>query len=420
MGPSASSCSRRRCRRRCTTNHVPDALVQLKFVGDRYPGGSGGRSLRNGGTVADLVLESHARRPTSVDRDRHGPADVAGCRVLHHLRWRAGEDALTSHVLPAQRRPRTGERGTAVVVLSSPSDALRRRRHPGRPGPATGCARVVGGRAAGLRPRSRTSPRTAWQGWVRALRFGQNRVVAGARVLPDAFVEDVRRGVLGGCRSPPASWQIELGRLDGALSISAGWPTASRGTGSRPRRGGRRSQRPPRHPHGGAGVCRRRGAPADRGAPSFLDVPAVEEDLPVVFNEYCPTWVHPRRIPCGHRGPSRRQGGHLPRHRLRRVQGRRCAVVNGHGDWVLDRRAFPDGSVRRSTTSGPRHGPRDLVRVRDPRRGVDRGEHGGPPAHPRRGPPRCRPPLWDFRDPFVIAYLKERVIDFLRTTASAT
>ena len=47
-----------------------DSLVQIKTVGDTYPGGSAGRSLRNGGTVATLTLRVAAR---GQDRRRcHG------------------------------------------------------------------------------------------------------------------------------------------------------------------------------------------------------------------------------------------------------------------------------------------------------------------------------------------------------------
>ncbi|GAA1805144.1 hypothetical protein GCM10009682_28720 [Luedemannella flava] len=75
-----------------------DSLVQIKTVGDTYPGGSAGRSLRNGGTVATLTLESQRE-----DRTDAGVTVVTllrthqGCLVEHHLRWQSGAAGIGAH-----------------------------------------------------------------------------------------------------------------------------------------------------------------------------------------------------------------------------------------------------------------------------------------------------------------------------------
>ncbi|GAA1614364.1 hypothetical protein ACFQY4_25955 [Catellatospora bangladeshensis] len=43
-----------------------DSLVQIKTVGDTYPGGSAGRTLQNGGTVATLTVESQLEVTTDA------------------------------------------------------------------------------------------------------------------------------------------------------------------------------------------------------------------------------------------------------------------------------------------------------------------------------------------------------------------
>jgi len=93
-----------------------DSLVQIKTVGDTYPGGSAGRSLRNGGTVATLTLESQLE-----DRTDAGVTVVTllrthqGCLVEHHLRWQSGEAALDSFAVLRNEGPDT----VTLELLSS-------------------------------------------------------------------------------------------------------------------------------------------------------------------------------------------------------------------------------------------------------------------------------------------------------------
>jgi alpha-galactosidase len=93
-----------------------DSLVQIKTVGDTYPGGSAGRSLRNGGTVATLTLESQREDKTDA-----GVTVVTllrthqGCLVEHHLRWQSGEAALDSFAVLRNEGPDT----VTLELLSS-------------------------------------------------------------------------------------------------------------------------------------------------------------------------------------------------------------------------------------------------------------------------------------------------------------
>jgi hypothetical protein len=93
-----------------------DSLVQIKTVGDTYPGHSAGRSLRNGGTVATLTLESQLEVTTDA-----GVTVVTllrthqGCLVEHHLRWRSGEAALDSFAVLRNEGPDT----VTLELLSS-------------------------------------------------------------------------------------------------------------------------------------------------------------------------------------------------------------------------------------------------------------------------------------------------------------
>jgi alpha-galactosidase len=236
--------------------------------------------------------------------------------------------------------------------------------------------------------------------------------------FPTAFVEDSRAGVCWGVQiAHPASWQIELGRIDAALTLSGGLADRELGHWTKTLAPGEEFRTPVAYltvTQGGVDeAAHRLTARHER----FLDVPAVEEDLPVIFNEYCTTWGSPS--PENLRAMAERLAGRGIRYLVidsgwYKAEG--TEWFNGHGDWELDRRTFPDGLVAalepvRSAgmipgiwfefeTVGSRSTAFTLTDHLLKRDDIPLT------AGDRR--------FWDFRDPFVVEYLKERVIDFLK------
>lgn len=397
-----------------------DSLVQLKIVGDTYPGGSAGRSLRNGSTVARLTFESQ-REETG---DGHVTVVTAlrtpqGCLVEHHLRWHSDESALDSFVTVRNE----GSEAVTLELLSSFSLTGMTPFSPGdTPGDLvlhrlrsawSGEGRLVSDHIhdLGLEP--------AWARWDHCLRFGQVGSWPVHGYFPTAFVEDVGAGVCWGVQiAHPASWQIELGTLDAALNLSGGLADRELGHWTKTLAVGEGLQTPVAYltvAQGGVDDAAHRLTARHQ---RFLDVPVVEEDLPVIFNEYCTTWGSP--TPANLRAIAERLAGKGIEYLVidsgwYKAEGTQW--YDGHGDWVLDRRTFPDGMASAL----------DPVRAAGMIPGIwfefetvgskataftltDHlvGRDGVPVTTGDRR-------FWDFRDPFVVEYLKERVIDFLRT-----
>lgn len=396
-----------------------DSLVQIKTVGDTYPGGSAGRSLRNGGTVAMLTLESQRE-----DRTDAGVTVVTllrthqGCLVEHHLRWQSGEAALDSFAVLRNEGPDA----VTLELLSSfsltgltpfagdeaPGDLILHRLRSAW----SGEGRLVSEHVEDL------SVEPAWASWERCLRFGQVGSWPVHGFFPTAFVEDSRAGVCWGVQiAHPASWQIELGRTDAALNLSGGLADRELGHWTKSVAPGEEFRTPVAYltvTQGGVDDAAHRLTARHQ---LFLDVPAVEEALPVIFNEYCTTWGSPSPQNLG--AIVDRLAGKGIRYLVvdsgwYKAEG--SEWFNGHGDWELDRRTFPDGltevldQVRSAgmipgiwfefETVGSRATSFTLTDHLLKRDGVP------VTVGDRR--------FWDFRDPFVIGYLKERMIDFLK------
>lgn len=397
---------------------TPDSLVQLKIVGDRYPGGSGGRSLRNGGTVAALTLESQ-REETDAGATTIVTVLRAtqGCRVEHRLRWQPGADVLDSSVTFRN----DGPAAVSLELLSSFSlTGLTPFRADAAPGDLvlhrsrsawSGEGRLVSDHVEDL------ALEPAWARWDRCLRFGQVGSWPVHGFFPTAFVEDLRAGVCWGVQiAHPASWQIELGRLDAALSVSGGLADRELGHWVKTVAPGQEFRTPVASltvTRGGVDAAAHRLTAAHQ---RFLDVPAVEEGLPVVFNEYCTTWGSPTpESLCAIADRLEGKGVEYLVIDSGWYKAEGTEWFDGHGDWILDRRAFPDGlgpALDHVRAAGMVPGIWfEFETLGEKSTAVSLTDHqltrdGLPIDVGRR--------FWDFRDPFVVEYLSERVIGFLK------
>lgn len=404
-----------------TKRHGVDSCVQAYVTGDVFSNGyAGGKTLRQSGTTRALQLE----------RIQVQPLDGGGKRVeaflrhpvygqfCHCLDWHGGswlESHTTYHNDTA--RPVCLEALTSVSLFDmtpfSPADA---------PGDLVihrlesawsmeGRLLSQGAEELNLEP--------SWAKFgVRTLRFGQVGSMPVNGWFPWLMVEDRRSRVFWGCQiAHNASWQLELYRADDGLAFSGGLADYQFGHWRKTIQPGETF----RTPEAILTVCRGKGVldAAQRMTASLMPENPVEEerDLPIVFNEYCTSWGCPS------------QEGISQILEVLRGKPIRYFVIDAGwykpedkpwdqalGDWKVSQELFPQGleqmvkAIRQAgmipgiwfepETVGPdaqAYHQEDHLLKRD----------GFPITTMTRR-------FWDFRDPWVIGYVKSHIVDFLK------
>jgi alpha-galactosidase len=393
-----------------------DPLVHLKLVGDPYPGAfAQGRTMRDAPSIGRFRLIRQDRGPSAIIT--HLGSDE-GLRLEHRLSWRgnAAEVATTFT---------NGSEGLVTLeMLSSfalggitPFDATD----------AAGRLRVHRFRSVwSAEGRLQTQAleqlhlERSWSGaGLFSERFGQLGTMPVRGWFPFVAVEDAVAGVVWAAQLAWAgSWQMEVSRRHDDLGISGGLADREFGHWTKTVSPGESITMPTATVACVAGTldnaCDRltahQAAAADRQ-------PAVERDLPIVFNEWCTTWgdpQHDRVVAIADRlrgtavkylvidaGWYKTDGGDWG---------------NGHGDWVPNPKLFPDGLA--ATAAAIRD--RGLIpglwfemeTVGDASVAFSLVDH----LLKRDGVPitvRSRR-FWDLNDPTAIDHLAERVIGTLR------
>lgn len=132
---------------------------------------------------------------------------------------------------------------------------------------------------------------------VRCERFGQAGSMPVNRFFPFAAIEDRKNHVFWGAQiAHPASWQMEVYRKDNGLALSGGLADRELGHWMKNVEPGKNFTTPE------AIVSTAHtdsfdiftGRLTTAGlVEGFLKAPESEQDLPIVFNEYCTTWGNP-------------------------------------------------------------------------------------------------------------------------------
>ena len=397
-----------------------DSLVQLRLRGDDFPFGfANGHTMRNGASVYRFKYQGQRRL-----RNAEGTEIVTflaapgGLGLEHHLIHRAGERGVEVYTAFFNR----GETPVTLEMLSSFS--------------LGGLTPYVAGDAPGSlvlhRLRSKWSNEgrlsseavedlqlePSWSGHgAFSEKFGQVGSLPVRRWFPFVAVEDRQSGVCWGAQlHAPASWQIEVYRRDEGLCLSGGPADYDFGHWAREVRPGESFRTPPANLSVCAGdldaLCARLTEMQRR---PLADLPRPER-LPVVFNEFCATWGEPSQ---------RRIEAMLPALEGRDID---CFVIDAGwyaqtgkgwemnmGDWRVNDGLFPEGlgaAARAIRRAGMRPGlwfePEICGRAAD---AFSLEEHllkrfGTPVTAGFRR-------FWDMRDPWVRAYLREKVIDLL-------
>ena len=276
-----------------------DPLVQLKLVGDPYPSGfAHGHTLRNSATTGRFRFDGqsveHAGDRTTVLtilRD----AERRLC-LEHRLSWHEGDAAAET----ATAFRNESDRPVTLEMLSSFTLGGIT---PFAPGDAVGRLRVHRFRSC-WSAEGRLETRTAeslhlersWSGHAAlSERFGQVGTMPVRRWFPFVAVEDTEAGVVWGAQLAWAgSWQMEVYRQSDALCLSGGLADREFGHWMKTVAPGETLLAPPATVSCVRGtledLCDRLTARQQRAADAG---PAVERDLPIVFNEYCTTWGDP-------------------------------------------------------------------------------------------------------------------------------
>lgn len=276
-----------------------DSMVQLKIKGDMYNGAyAPGYTLRNGESVKRLRYVSQEQAEESgVTVITTCLEDDRGLQIRHVLSHDREEAVLRIHC----EFVNLGERAVTLEMLESCS---LQNISPYLEGDGSGELQVHR-----LQSRWSQEGRLLTQsiedlqlepGWnmdsVRCERFGQVGSMPVNQYFPFLAVEDKKNHIFWGMQlAHNASWQMELYRLDDNLAISAGLADREFGHWEKCVEAGECFVTPQAIVT--TAVCasldvftRRL---ADAGKKAADAGPECEQELPIIFNEYCTTWGNP-------------------------------------------------------------------------------------------------------------------------------
>lgn len=283
-----------------TDNCFMESLIQYKLTGDIYNEAyAGGCSMRNGESVRKLkfseqtdefVGEQLQVNTIMMDEDGH--------RLIHHLVWLKN--------MPYVRISCTFENQSKTNCCLEMFESFSLGGlSPYMQGDGNGTLWLHRVRSVWSQEgRHETIPvedlqlEPAWDPHaVRCERFGQAGSMPVNRFFPFAAIEDRKNHIFWGAQiAHPASWQMEVYRKDNGLALSGGLADRELGHWMKHVEPGKNFTTPE------AIVSTAQtdsfdiftGRLTTAGlVEGFLKAPESEQDLPIVFNEYCTTWGNP-------------------------------------------------------------------------------------------------------------------------------
>lgn len=276
-----------------------DSMIQVKLLGDNYPGAySGGISLRQSESVYSLEFSDIKE----IDRDNRKTiivtfTDKRGYKAKNYLVWKHGSKTIESYVEYRNKSPRpvTLEMlssfslgGLSPFIEGGGHESLKVHR-----------IRSVWSMEGRLESNwiEDLQLEPSWAKWgARSERFGQVGSMPTNKFFPYLVIEDTKNNIFWGARlAHNASWQMEVYRMDEGLAISGDLADREFGHWMKTIKPGEVFT----SPRAILSVCQ--GTSLDdfsqRLASSQIDKvnegPLKEQDLPIVFNEYCSTWGNP-------------------------------------------------------------------------------------------------------------------------------
>ncbi|RYD67919.1 MAG: alpha-galactosidase [Verrucomicrobiaceae bacterium] len=398
-----------------------ESLLQFKLVGDPYPGAfAQGHTMRNSESLERFRLAGQQvidRGDATVIETKLASED--GLVATHRLSWTKGDGAFvvsSDFVNGSHRSVRLEMLASFSLAGISPFHAADA---PGR----LKVHRFRSAWSAEGRHECRSIEELhlerSWSGaGAFSERFGQLGTMPVRRWFPFVAVEDVGAVVLWGAQLGWAgSWQIEVYRQHDDVAISGGFADREFGHWMKTLKPGEALESPLATIACVRGdlddLCDRLTAMQD--AAVNLQ-PEVEQDLPVVFNEWCTTWGDPSHEKLS--AIADRLEGSGVRYLVIDAGWYKAADTDwssGHGDWNPSEALFPNGL--KATADAIRE--RGLIpglwfemeTVGSQSAAFKVGAHfitrDGIPVTVRERR------FWDLNDPAAIDYLAEKVIDLL-------
>jgi alpha-galactosidase len=398
-----------------------DSLVQLKCMEDIYGGSfSQGRTMRSGHSTA--VLEFIGQK---VQKKNGGTSVVtalqhpSGLHCEHQLSWQGNVPVFSSRVSVRN----AGKKPVTLEMLSSfslggmtpyaPDDAPNRLLvHRYRSTwSAEGRLDTQGIEDLQLE--------RSWIGHgIACERFGQVGSMPVRGFFPFVALEDREAGVLWGAQlATPGSWQMEVFRKDDFVALSGGQADREFGHWFKTLKVGETYDTPLATIgciKGNMDQLAQRLSSAQEG--SLANLPKIENELPIVVNEWCTSWGNPTQENL--LALAKRLQG-TPAKYLVIDDGwaeRPGGGIQQNGDWNINRKAFPDGLA--ATCQAIRdHGLIPGIwfefEVCNPgSKAFSLTDH-----HLHRDGRVLQVGsrhYWDFRDPFTFDYLTKKLIHLLR------
>lgn len=397
-----------------------ESLAQVKIVGDAYSGGFGhGHTMRQSASVRRFVLASQERVGDGIVTVLKS---AEGHVIEHRLRHLAGGGGPGAFEIRVAFHNRSGAPVTLEMLASfslagmTPFDA------------GDGAGRLVAHRfrsvwsAEGRHEARALEDLHLERSWSSAgmfsERFGQVGTMPVRKWFPFVALEDTNAGVLWGARLAWAgSWQMEVVRQHFQVSLSGGLADREFGHWKKTLAPGESLEAPPATIACVQGtfdeLCDCLTLPQEAAADRQ---PEVEQDLPIIFNEWCTTWGDPQHAKVVAIADS--LAGSDVRYLVIDAGWYKADGAdwgNSHGDWIPNPGLFPEGleGVARAIrgrglipglwfemeTCGSDSAAFSLIDHLLRRDGIP------VTAGARR--------FWDMGDPWVVNYLSGRVIDVL-------
>lgn len=400
-----------------------DGMVQLKITGDIYPGGyASGNTLRNSESVERLTFKhQEVLLKEDVQTVITYLADQRGYEIRHYLHWENGEKTveLWNELINQSDTPISIEMFSSFS-LSGISSYLEGDGHN---------EILIHRLMSRWSQEGKLSTQTmeelqldaSWTlGAVRSERFGQIGSLPVNHYFPFLTVEDRKNHVFWGVQlAHGASWQMEIYRKDEDIAISGGLADREFGHWMKEIKPGERFMTPKAI----VSVCHTDSIDVftkrltDAGQKAADAGPEEEQELPVVFNEYCTTWGCPSH-------------GNI-KEILEAVKGKGFTyfVIDcgwykqagvpwdmSMGDYEISEELFPEGmlkTVQAIKDAGLKPGIWfEIEGVGEASKAYEMEEHllhidGKVLTTSRRR-------FWDMKDPWVEEYLTKKVIGYLK------
>jgi alpha-galactosidase len=404
---------------------VLDPLMHLALREDpASPGWAQGRSMRWSGSNARFRVAGH-ETAVSAGRTRITTTltSAEGLVLEHVLEHRDGTDHLTIRTALVNG---SSEAVTIDAISSFGLSGISPFDHADSAGRLV-VHRLRSAWSAEARPVADTIEELhlerSWLGVARlSERFGQVGSMPSRGWFPFLAIEDTRAGVTWGAQLAwPGSWQLEVARVGDDVAMSGGLADREFGHWSHTAEPGERFETPVAIVSCTVGSV---DDVAERLVAAELDdspaLPAAEESLPIVFNEWCTSWGNPDRDRL--LGIADRLSGAGVDYLVIdagwfRDDSSPHPWSSSHGDWIPSTELFPHGLAEvaarireRGMTPGLWFEYETVGETSAAFTQVDRLLHrDGVPftVGGRR--------FWDLENPAVVEYLTERVIDRLET-----